>query len=100
MSDFILCTIHRAENTDDPQRLLNIFEALNEIAKDAQIVLPLHPRTRKILENLKLNTQNIEIIDPVGYLDMVWLIDHYNLIMTYSGGLQKEAFFFSTPCIT
>lgn len=99
-SDFILCTIHRAENTDDHQRLINIFEALNEIGKEKQIVLPLHPRTRKILENLELNTQYITIIDPVGYLDMVWLIDHCSLVMTDSGGLQKEAFFFSKPCIT
>lgn len=99
-TDFILCTIHRAENTDDYQRLISIFEALNEIGKEKQIVLPLHPRTRKILENLKLNIQNIKIIDPVGYLDMVWLIDHCSLVMTDSGGLQKEAFFFHKPCIT
>lgn len=97
---FILCTIHRAENTDDPQRLKSIFDALNEIGEDKQIVLPLHPRTRKILENLELDSQNIEVIDPVGYLDMVWLIDNCALVMTDSGGLQKEAFFFSKPCIT
>ncbi|GIU01301.1 UDP-2,3-diacetamido-2,3-dideoxy-D-glucuronate 2-epimerase [Sulfurovum sp. TSL6] len=98
--DFVLCTIHRAENTDDENRLKNIFEALDEIAKEKQVILPLHPRTKKILENLKLNIQNLTIIDPVGYLEMVWLIDHCSLVMTDSGGLQKEAYFFKKPCIT
>lgn len=98
--DFILCTIHRAENTDDEQRLTSIFEALNEIGKDKQIVLPLHPRTKNKLEQLNLSYENITIIDPVGYLDMVWLIDNCSLVMTDSGGLQKEAYFFSKPCIT
>lgn len=98
--DFILCTIHRAENTDDENRLRSIFEALNEIAEEKQIILPLHPRTKKILENLKLNIQNLTLIDPVGYLEMVWLIDNCSLVMTDSGGLQKEAYFFEKPCIT
>jgi UDP-GlcNAc3NAcA epimerase len=98
--DFILCTIHRAENTDDKQRLRAIFEALEEIAQEKQIILPLHPRTKKILENLDLNFKNLTIIDPVGYLEIVWLIDHSSLVMTDSGGLQKEAYFFAKPCIT
>lgn len=98
--DFILCTIHRAENTDDEIRLKSIFEALNEIAKEKQVILPLHPRTKKILENLKLNIKNLTIIDPVGYLEMVWLIDNCNFVMTDSGGLQKEAYFFEKQCIT
>ena len=97
---FILCTIHRAENTDDEQRLSAIFQALEEIAQEKQIILPLHPRTKKILENLDLNFKNLTIIDPVGYLEMVWLIDHSSLVMTDSGGLQKEAYFFAKPCIT
>jgi len=99
-SNFILCTIHRAENTDDEQRLRDIFEALNEIAKEKQIILPLHPRTKKIIENLKIDTQNLTLIDPVGYLEMVWLIDNCSLVMTDSGGLQKEAYFFEKQCIT
>ncbi len=98
--DFILCTIHRAENTDDETRLRGIFEALEEIAKEKQVILPLHPRTKKIIENLKLNILNLTIIDPVGYLEMVWLIDNCSLVMTDSGGLQKEAYFFEKPCIT
>lgn len=98
--DFILCTIHRAENTDDENRLRSIFKALNEIAKEKQIILPLHPRTKKILENLKLNIQNLTLIEPVGYLEMVWLCENCSLVMTDSGGLQKEAYFFEKPCIT
>lgn len=98
--NFILCTIHRAENTDDETRLRSIFEALNEIAKEKQIILPLHPRTKKILENLKLNIQNLTLIDPVGYLEMIWLIDNCSWVMTDSGGLQKEAYFFQKQCIT
>ncbi|MBE0494659.1 MAG: UDP-N-acetylglucosamine 2-epimerase (non-hydrolyzing), partial [Thiomicrospira sp.] len=98
--DFVLCTIHRAENTDDPKRLSAIFEALNEIAENQQVVLPLHPRTKKIIQELQINIQNLTIIDPVGYLNMVWLIDHCAFVMTDSGGLQKEAYFFAKPCIT
>ena len=99
-NDFILCTIHRAENTDDEIRLKSIFEALNEIAKEKQVILPLHPRTKKILENLKLNINNLTIIEPVGYLEMVWLIDNCDFVLTDSGGLQKEAYFFEKQCIT
>jgi len=99
-NDFILCTIHRAENTDDETRLRNIFEALEEIAKEKQVILPLHPRTKKTLENLKLNIKNLTIIEPVGYLVMVWLIDNCDFVMTDSGGLQKEAYFFQKQCIT
>jgi UDP-GlcNAc3NAcA epimerase len=98
--NFILCTIHRAENTDDEIRLRSIFLALKEIAQQKQVILPLHPRTKKIIENLKLKTTNLSIIDPVGYLEMVWLIDNCDLIMTDSGGLQKEAYFFQKHCIT
>lgn len=98
--DFILCTIHRAENTDDEIRLRNIFEALEKIAEEKQVILPLHPRTRNILNNLKLNIQNLTLIDPVGYLEMVWFIDNCSFVMTDSGGLQKEAYFFEKQCIT
>jgi len=98
--DFILCTIHRAENTDDEKRLRNIFEALEEIAKEKQIFLPIHPRTKKILENLKIDIENLTIIEPVGYLEMVWLIANCSFVMTDSGGLQKEAYFFEKQCVT
>ncbi|WP_417328164.1 non-hydrolyzing UDP-N-acetylglucosamine 2-epimerase [Halarcobacter sp.] len=99
-NDFILCTIHRAENTDDENKLKNIFSALNEIACEKQIILPLHPRTKKIIENLNICVENLTIIEPVGYLEMVWLIDNCSLVMTDSGGLQKEAYFFAKPCLT
>lgn len=97
--DFILCTIHRAENTDVVENLTGIISALNEISKQMQIVLPLHPRTRKIIatNNFKLN---FEPIDPVGYFDMIELLKHTKLVMTDSGGLQKEAYFFKKPCLT
>lgn len=98
--DFILATLHRAENTDDPDRLENIVAALNEIhASDIPVVLPLHPRTKAAIEKhgLKLN---VFLIDPVGYFEMVWLLDHCRLVLTDSGGVQKEAYFFSKPCVT
>ena len=100
LDDFVLCTIHRAENTDDTTKLNNIVSALNEIAKEKQVILPLHPRTKSILEQGSYDVSNLTIIDPVGYLNMVWLIEHCSLVMTDSGGLQKEAFFFTKPCIT
>lgn len=98
--NFVLCTIHRAENTDSIANLIGIFDALNEISKEAQIILPLHPRTKKVIESHKIDTSNLTIVDPLGYLEMVWLIDNCNIILTDSGGLQKEAYFFSKQCIT
>jgi len=100
VEDFILCTIHRAENTDNLERLHFIFEALNEIGKEKKIILPLHPRTKKIIEKNNIFTENIIITEPVSYLEMVWLLDNCELVITDSGGLQKEAFFFKKPCIT
>lgn len=99
---YVLCTIHRAENTDDIERLLNIFSALEEISKLCPVVLPLHPRTRGILHNIKYNldNRNIYFIDPVGYLEMIALLKNCTLVMTDSGGVQKEAFFFGKICIT
>ena len=98
--NFVLCTIHRAENTDSNIRIKEIFEALNTISNEKQIILPLHPRTKKIVENLNISTKNLTIIDPVGYLEMIWLIDNCDLVLTDSGGLQKEAYFFKKPCLT
>ena len=99
-SEFVLCTIHRAENTNNIERLKSIFAALSEIAKDKQIILPIHPRTKNILVENNINIRDTTLIEPVGYLEMVWLIDNCNLVMTDSGGLQKEAYFFAKPCIT
>lgn len=100
--DFVLCTVHRAENTDDPERLRNIFSALEEISKTCRVVLPLHPRTKGKLSATGYDTNNSHIlfIEPVGYLEMVWMLKHCRLVMTDSGGLQKEAYFFDKYCIT
>ena len=98
--DFALCTIHRAENTDCIGRLQEIFAALREIAKQMQIILPLHPRTQKILTRECIGTQGIMLIEPVGYLEMIWLLQHCKIVLTDSGGLQKEAYFFKKPCLT
>lgn len=97
---FILTTIHRAENTDDTARLINIFNALNELAKTTPVVLPIHPRTRKIVENLNIDTSQLILIAPVGYLEMIWLLQHSGLVLTDSGGVQKEAYFFNKACVT
>lgn len=97
---FILATVHRQENTDDINRLKSIFKALETISEETKVVLPIHPRTRKKLESANITPVNITLIEPVGYLEMIWLITHSELIMTDSGGLQKEAFFFEKPCIT
>jgi len=99
--EFVLSTIHRAENTDSTTRLTAIVESLNVIAESTPIVLPLHPRTKAKLEALPIKlSPAVKVIAPVGYLNMVWLIDNCKLVMTDSGGLQKEAFFFAKPCIT
>ncbi len=85
--NFVLATIHRAENTNSENRLKSIFEALEEIGKEKQIILPLHPRTKKIIQNLEINLHYITIIEPVGYLEMVWFIDNSDMVITDSGGL-------------
>jgi UDP-GlcNAc3NAcA epimerase len=98
--DFILLTIHRAENTDDPNRLSSIVNAINNLS-DYQFIFPIHPRTRKILEqqNLKFNS-HVKMIDPVGYLEMIAYEASCSAVLTDSGGVQKEAFFFRKSCIT
>ena len=95
---YYLATIHRAENTDDPNKLREIFVAFSKL--DKPVLLPLHPRTRKLISELKLSMQNIVIIQPVGYLLMLFLIAHAYMVLTDSGGLQKEAYFLKTPCTT
>ncbi|WP_291626529.1 non-hydrolyzing UDP-N-acetylglucosamine 2-epimerase [Clostridium sp.] len=98
-NEYILSTIHRAENTNDINRLKNIINALNECEKN--IVLPLHPRTHKFIKDYGLTiNDNIKIIAPVGYLDMINLENNSQKIVTDSGGVQKEAYFLQKPCIT
>ncbi|GAB4207999.1 MAG: UDP-N-acetylglucosamine 2-epimerase (non-hydrolyzing) [Bacteroidia bacterium] len=104
---FILCTIHRNNNTDIPERLNNIFSALLNIAQKIKIVLPLHPRTKKLMQTQLSkelvhhisSSQNLLIIEPVSFLDMMMLEKNCNMIITDSGGVQKEAYFFKKPCI-
>ncbi|PWL28824.1 MAG: UDP-N-acetylglucosamine 2-epimerase (non-hydrolyzing) [Fluviicola sp. XM-24bin1] len=97
--DFVLCTLHRAENTDNPERLVGIVNALNELHKEIRVLVPIHPRTRKLLEanNLELN---VDLVDPVGYFDMIELLKNCKIVLTDSGGLQKEAYFFQKHCVT
>jgi len=100
---YILATVHRAENTDQPQRLDAIVEALFKTSHTLPVVWPLHPRTRGVLQQAgKLNylADRVHLIDPVGYLDMVQLEKYAALIATDSGGVQKEAFFYKVPCVT
>lgn len=100
---YLLSTIHRAENTDDPKRLASIFGGLVALAHDLPIVVALHPRTRKALAALPINKEVMEtlrVIEPAGYLDMTMMEKHARLIVTDSGGIQKEAFFQGVPCVT
>ncbi len=97
-NEFVLATIHRQENTDDLAKLKAIFRALETINKHKKVVLPMHPRTRAILENNNLKF-DITTINPVGYFDMLALLKNCNMVITDSGGLQKEAFFNKKHCI-
>lgn len=96
---YILATVHRQENTNEAEKLKNIFLGLKD--SPCQVILPLHPRTKKKIEdyNLSLNSK-LRLIEPVGYLDMVMLEKHAWKIVTDSGGIQKEAYFNGIPCIT
>ncbi|MGB9628758.1 MAG: non-hydrolyzing UDP-N-acetylglucosamine 2-epimerase [Thermodesulfobacteriota bacterium] len=102
VTDYYLATLHRAENTDDPKRLKSILKALNEIGKVVPVVLPLHPRTRKMMNVYQLSVMHdrVRIIEPVSYLDMLELEKNAKLILTDSGGVQKEAYWFEVPCLT
>ena len=96
---YLLATIHRAENTDNKERLQNIISALN--ALEDTIILPIHPRTRKILHDMNLTLKpHVRIIDPVGYFDMIALEYSARMILTDSGGIQKEAYWLKVPCVT
>lgn len=99
---FRLCTIHRQENTDNPKRLAEIFAALQILSEDMPLVLPMHPRTASILReqgNYEVWTKDLIVLDPVGFLTMTALIRGAALVLTDSGGLQKEAYFHSTPVV-
>jgi len=102
---YILATVHRAENSDNPDRLAGIVSALIELARNEPVVFPIHPRTRRQLENagllnLPIADSNFKPIEPIGYLDMIRLEDCARMILTDSGGVQKEAYWLGVPCIT
>ena len=99
---YYLATLHRAENTDDPKKLKSILRALAEIAKDCYVVLPVHPRTKKMIKahHLLREVKEIQLTDPLSYFDMLALERHAKAILTDSGGVQKEAYWFRVPCLT
>jgi UDP-N-acetylglucosamine 2-epimerase len=101
---YALCTVHRAENADSTDHLKNIFQAFEKIASDHfKFVLPLHPRTKKSLERQNYTpalNKHFHLIPPISYLDMICLMINARVILTDSGGVQKEAYFANVPCIT
>jgi len=99
LSEFILATVHRQENTDNPENLKKIIEGLNAINRLIPVVVPIHPRTKEMLNQLQI-VPEFKLIEPVGYLDMIMLLKSCKMVVTDSGGLQKEAFFFEKNCIT
>jgi UDP-GlcNAc3NAcA epimerase len=99
---YYLATVHRAENTDDRGRLSGILEGLGELARQLPVVFPVHPRTRKCIQNqgLLADSDGIRMIEPVSFLDMIRLEQEAMVILTDSGGVQKEAYFHGVPCVT
>jgi UDP-GlcNAc3NAcA epimerase len=96
-----VATVHRAENTDDPQSLSRVVRYLAEQARGQPIVLPLHPRTRAAARVAGLDFgKDVRLVDPLGYLDMSQLVSGASIVFTDSGGLQKEAYFHRVPCVT
>lgn len=100
---YALATVHRAENTDDLSRLTAIVQGLLKVAEQLPVVLPIHPRTKRALVDhglMDILVNKLNVIEPVGYLDMVQLERHASVIVTDSGGVQKEAYFYRVPCVT
>ncbi len=96
---YLLATVHRSENTDDPSRLTGILEAFNSI--NEEVIFPIHPRTRKAINGQSRSLRpNVKLVEPLGYFDMVALSRSARLILTDSGGLQKEAYWLGVPCVT
>lgn len=98
---YYLMTLHRAENTESLERLAEIIEFVNAISKGQSVIFPMHPRTRKVLDHSGLRfADNVVMIEPLGYFDMIFLLKHSSILLTDSGGLQKEAYWLQVPCIT
>jgi UDP-GlcNAc3NAcA epimerase len=98
--DYVLLTLHRAENTDDPARLAELCRYIEAQAEARDIIFPMHPRTRRAFEHHGVEAGSCRMIEPVGYIDMHRLIAGASMVMTDSGGLQKEAYFHRRPCLT
>jgi len=98
--NFVLMTLHREENTLDVQRFNKVIDYIRESGVGKQIVFPVHPRTKKFIVDNKLDVSDINIIEPVGYVDMIKLLSSAKGLYTDSGGMQKEAYFLKTPCVT
>jgi UDP-GlcNAc3NAcA epimerase len=96
--EFMLATVHRSENTDDSRKLNSIFSAFEKLSQQLPIVLPLHPRTEKYIN--QVDFPHIFFIKPLGYFEMLYMLDKCSLVLTDSGGLQKEAYIMKKPCIT
>jgi UDP-GlcNAc3NAcA epimerase len=97
---YVAATIHRAENTDDPHRLTSLFQALDRLAQEAPVLIPVHPRTRAALARLEIKPRHVTVLEPLGFLDMTYLLRHAAAVVTDSGGVQKEAYFHGVPCVT
>jgi len=97
---YAVATVHRADNTDDPAMLGKVFDYLRERGRELQVVVPLHPRTRKSAEQYGLTMQGLHVVEPLSYLEMTQLLAGACEVMTDSGGLQKEAYFHRVPCVT
>jgi UDP-GlcNAc3NAcA epimerase len=97
---YVLATVHRAENTDDDARLRVIAGGLDDVAADLPVVFPMHPRTREALARIGWTFKNVHVSPPVGYLEMLSLESRAEIVVTDSGGVQKEAFFLGKPCVT
>lgn len=96
---YLLATVHRAENTDDSAKLHSLLRAFERV--EEPVVFPVHPRTRKLLDAMDYAARShVQLIEPVGYLDMVMLARSARMILTDSGGLQKEAYWLGVPCVT
>ena len=100
--EYLLLTLHRAENTDDQSRLIDLLKYVEYFAQQEQlkIIFPIHPRTRKICNQYKIDLDAFQLIEPLGYFDIQNLIQHARYVFTDSGGLQKEAYYHRVPCVT
>ncbi len=102
-NDFAYITLHRPSNVDDKDKLTNIMAIIDDLAHQLPVVFPVHPRTRKMLDQYRISNNgkpNLNIIEPIGYHDSLWLTEHACFILTDSGGLQEESTYFQIPCLT